>query len=246
MGGSHLSHLHFQKFNQRKNTPLLPQRTAISEPLLCSSAFTFWSTWFPVYAPDGKKYSLWTLLLRHQSRHEWCVQSLRVEISQDAPSPSSCLLWETKAKWFVVVLYGGVLKKKTTLIHRCKADGWHVGKDTHSCPPRGKWSAGGLSCFSLQEPLEAVWRRDSVTKSLGNYCSFSREGPVVSPQYRHYQTSLVALTKSWDGRKKRQRGPQLEGLRVDQTGRRQHIRKENQRSERQTKQNNYSFFGLFF
>lgn len=138
------------------------------------------------------------------------------------------------------------LKKKQTLIHQCKADGWHVGKGTHSYPPRGKWSAGGLSCFSLQEPLEAVWRRDSTTKSLGNYCSFSREGPVVSPQYRHYQTSLVALTKSWDGREKRQRGPRSEGLRVDQTGRRQHLRKENQHSERQTKQSNCSFFGLFF
>lgn len=136
--------------------------------------------------------------------------------------------------------------KQKTFIHQCKADGWHVGKGTHSYPPRGKWSAGGLSCFSLQEPLEAVWRRDSTTKSLGNYCSFSREGPVVSPQYRHYQTSLVALTKSWGGRGKRQRGPRLEGLRVDQTGRRQHLRKENQHSERQTKQSNYSFFGLFF
>lgn len=75
-------------------------------------------------------------------------------------------------------------------------------KDTHFCLPRGRWSAGGLSCFSLQEPLEAVWRRDSVMKSLGNYCSFSRGGLVVFLQYRHYQTCLVALTRSWSEKNK--------------------------------------------
>lgn len=41
------------------------------------------------------RYSLWILLLQHQSQHEWCVQSPRVGISQDVPSPSSCLLQET-------------------------------------------------------------------------------------------------------------------------------------------------------
>lgn len=45
--------------------------------------------------------------------------------------------------------------------------------------------------------------RDSLMKSLGNYCSFSRGGLVVSLQYRHYQTSLVALTMSWERKKER-------------------------------------------
>lgn len=30
------------------------------------------------------------------------------------------------------------------------------GRGTHSCLPRERWNAGGLSCFSLLEPLEAV------------------------------------------------------------------------------------------
>lgn len=72
----------------------------------------------------------------------------------------------------------------------------HTEKDTYSCLPRERWSAGGPSCFSLREPLEAVWRRDSLMKCLGNYCSFSRGGLVVSLQFQHYQTSLVVLTMS--------------------------------------------------
>lgn len=73
-----------------------------------------------------------------------------------------------------------------------------LGGVTHSCPRRGKWSAGGPSCFSLREPWAAVWRRDWATRSPGSYCSFSGAAPAVSPQYRHYQTSLAALTKSWE------------------------------------------------
>lgn len=73
-----------------------------------------------------------------------------------------------------------------------------VSGATHSCPRRGKWSAGGPSCFSLREPWAAVWRRDWATRSPGSYCSFSGAAPAVSPQYRHYQTSLAALTKSWE------------------------------------------------
>lgn len=90
----------------------------------------------------------------------------------------------------------------------------HVEKDTHSCLPRGRWSAGGPSCFSLQEPLEAVWMRDSLMKSLGNYCSFSRGGLVVSLQYQHYQTSLVALTMPWEREKERGVGAQCEKVYV--------------------------------
>lgn len=84
----------------------------------------------------------------------------------------------------------------TVTKNRCR---WWLEEEnhTHFCLRRERWSAGGPSCFSPQEPLEAVWMRDLLLKSLGNYCSFSREGPVVSRQYRHYQTCLVALTRSW-------------------------------------------------
>lgn len=47
----------------------------------------------------------------------------------------------------------GNLKKN---MHQCMEAGRHVGKATHFCLPQGRWSAGGLSCFSLREPLEAV------------------------------------------------------------------------------------------
>lgn len=132
-----------------------------------------------------QKYSRWILLLQRQSRHEWCVQSLKAGIFLDVPSPSSYLLKNTKKG----PDHNPSMQEEGHLRDR-KGD---VGKNTHSCLPQGKWSAGGLSCFSLQEPLEVVWRRDSVMKSLGNYCSFSRGGLVVSLQYRHYQTSLAAL-----------------------------------------------------
>lgn len=43
-----------------------------------------------------QKYSRWILLLQRQSRHEWCVQSLKAARFLDVPSPSSYLLKNTK------------------------------------------------------------------------------------------------------------------------------------------------------
>lgn len=47
-----------------------------------------------------------------------------------------------------------------------------------------------------------VSMRDSLMKSLGNYCSFSRGGLVVSLQYQHYQTSLAVLKNALGKRKR--------------------------------------------
>lgn len=62
--------------------------------------------------------------------------------------------------------------------------------------PQGRWSEGGLSCSSLREPLGEVWSCGSLQESRDCCCSFSRGGLAVSLQYRHYRTSLVALTMS--------------------------------------------------
>lgn len=167
-----------------------------------------------------KRYSLWILLLQHQSQHEWCVRSLRVGISQDVPSLSSCLLKEIDKNLLTSSFITSIFFLYTQETSKpcdpmcCWAWRRHVEKDTHSCLPRGRWNAGGPSCFSLQEPLEVVWMRDSLMKSLGNYCSFSRGGLVVSLQYQHYQTSLVALTMPWEREKERGVGAQCEKVYV--------------------------------